>query len=35
VEEVHADCWADNGPIYEKGVWITLSCNFKPVWYNF
>ena len=35
VGEVHADCWADNGPIYEKGVWITLSCNFKPVWYNF
>tara|TARA_R110002110_G_scaffold4161_1_gene21478 strand:+ start:57 stop:374 length:318 start_codon:yes stop_codon:yes gene_type:complete len=20
VEEVHADCWSDNGPIYEKGV---------------
>ena len=20
VEEVHADCWADDGPIYEKGV---------------
>ena len=20
VEEVHADCWSDNGPIFEKGV---------------
>jgi hypothetical protein len=20
VEEVHADCWADDGPIFEKGV---------------
>ena len=20
VEEVHADCWSDDGPIYEKGV---------------
>jgi len=34
VEEVHADCWADDGPIYEKGVWITLSCIFKPIWYT-
>ena len=24
VEEVHADCWADDGPIFEKGVWITF-----------
>ena len=31
VEEVHADCWSDNGPIYEKGVWITYPLTIDPI----
>jgi hypothetical protein len=31
VEEVHADCWADDGHVSEdfySDVWITFPCNF-------